>query len=266
MPRTAVAVHQTIILAAGVGTRLGSSGHGVPKPLMTVAGAPLIAHALAHAVASGCREAIIVIGHQGARVREAVEMMTPAIRIRFVTNPDPATPNGQSLLVAERLAAERFFLQMVDHLFAEPVLPRLAAARLNAATAGHVVVDRAPVNLDLSDATKVRLAADRVTAIGKGLEPWDAIDAGCFILTRAVFAALRSVPPEEPRTVSSAMRQLAAAGALRASEIAGVRWVDVDTPDDCLEAELLVSSSTVALSEAASKADTEVLSGAPLRP
>src|SRR5438128_7870607 len=128
MPRTAAAVHQTIILAAGVGARLGKVGGGVPKPLMTVAGMPLIAHALSHAIASGCREAVVVIGHEGARVRRAVEAMSPAIEIRFVTNPDPTTSNGQSLLVAEPLAADRFYLQMVDHLFAEPVLPRFSAS------------------------------------------------------------------------------------------------------------------------------------------
>src|SRR5919206_2773478 len=100
MPRTAAAVHQTIILAAGVGARLAGSGRGLPKPLMTVSGSPLIAHALAHASASGCRDAVIVIGHEGARVREAVEAMAPAIRVQFVTNPDPTTPNGESLLAA----------------------------------------------------------------------------------------------------------------------------------------------------------------------
>lgn len=248
MPRAADAVHQTIILAAGVGARLGSSEAGVPKPLMTVAGVPLIAHALAHADASGCREAIIVIGHEGARVREAVEAMAPALRVRFVANPDPTTPNGESLLVAAPHAADRFFLQMVDHLFAEPVLPRLASAALEPATAGRVLVDRAPTNLDLSDATKVRLAGDRVTAIGKGLEPWDAIDAGCFVLTPSVFSALKAVNGNEPRTVSSAMRQLVAAGALGVAEIAGVRWIDVDTPDDRAEAELLIASSSAAVS------------------
>src|SRR5262245_41012201 len=164
MPRTAGAVQQTIILAAGVGARLGSSSDGVPKPLMTVAGVPLIAHALAHAAASSCRQAIIVIGHQGARVRAAVESMAPPIDVVFVTNPDPTTPNGESLLVAEPLAADRFFLQMVDHLFGEPVLPRLVTAGVNG-DAGSVLIDRHPVNLDLSDATKVRLAGDRVTAI-----------------------------------------------------------------------------------------------------
>jgi choline kinase len=209
--------------------------------LMTVAGRPLIAHALAHAEASGCQEAVVVIGHEGARVRAAVEAMAPRVAVRFVVNPDATTPNGASLLVAEACARGRFFLQMVDHLFAEPVLRRLAARRLDQGTAGRVLVDRAPVNLDLSDATKVQLSGMRVVAIGKSVDPWDAIDAGCFLLTPAIFEALRSVPSTEPRTVSSAMRRLVDARALEAEEIAGVRWIDVDTPEDRSEAERVLA-------------------------
>ena len=205
---------------------------------MTVAGTPLVAHALAHANLSGCTDAIVVVGHESDRVRIAVESLESPMRVRFVKNPDPTTPNGDSLLVAESFADERFYLQMVDHLFAEPVLTRLAAAQLDADLAGRVLVDRAPVEeLDLSDATKVRLDGERVTAIGKGLDPWDAIDAGCFVLTRRVFAALRGVARAEPRTVSSAMRQLVREGALGFVELQGVPWIDVDTPDDRQNAE-----------------------------
>lgn len=226
------AVRQTVILAAGTGTRLGTAEPGTPKPLLTVAGVPLVAHALAHAAASGCDEAVVVIGHEGDRVRGAIESLDPPLAVRFVRNPYTSSPNGESLLVAEPYAADRFYLQMVDHLFAEPVLPLLGRATLDAATAGRVLVDRAPAGLDLSDATKVRLAGDRVTAIGKGLDPWDAIDAGCFVLTREVFDALRAVPAGESRTVSSAMRQLVARSALGAAELAEISWIDVDTPDD----------------------------------
>jgi choline kinase len=228
-------VRQTVILAAGAGTRLGQTGEGEPKPLVTVGGVPLIGHALRHAHASGCTEAIVVIGHESGRVRaavEAIDAIDVPMAVRFMTNPDPDTPNGRSLLVAEACAAERFYLQMVDHLFTEPVLPLLLAVPFDAQTAGRVLVDRAPVDLDISDATKVRLAGDRVTAIGKSVEPWDAIDAGCFLLTHGVFEALRAVPPGEPLTVSSAMRQLVVRGALGATELAGIGWVDVDTPAD----------------------------------
>lgn len=242
MAHVADRVSQTVILAAGLGARLGASSASVPKPLIAVAGLPLIAHALVHAAASGCDEAVIVIGHEGARVRAAVEAMTPVIAVRFVENRDPSTPNGESLLAAEPCVADRFFLQMVDHLFAEPVLRRLSSPALDGRTAARVLVDRTPVNLDLSDATKVRITADRVTAIGKAIEAWDAIDAGCFLLTPAVFDALRDVTGPEPRTVSSAMRKLAERRALAAGDLQGVRWMDVDTPADHAAAEQLLST------------------------
>ena len=89
------------------------------------------------------------------------------------------------------------------------------------------------------------LDGDRVIAIGKRLAAWDAIDAGCFALTPSIFDALRAVDGE-PRTVSSAMRRLAARGALAATALAGTRWIDVDTPADRAGAERLLASSRAA--------------------
>jgi choline kinase len=91
----------------------------------------------------------------------------------------------------------------------------------------------------------VCLAGDRVTSIGKNIEPWDAIDAGCFILTSAVFDALRRVPGDEPLTVSSGMRQLVARRSLGVARVDGVEWIDVDTPADRSIADRLLLASTV---------------------
>lgn len=236
-------VHQTVILAAGSGSRLAGARGDVPKPLLTVAGVPLISHALAHARASGCTEAVVVIGYEGARVRTAVEGIPSGLSVRFVESPDPSLPNGVSLLASEPLAAPRFFLQMVDHLFADRVLPKLVAQPFGAAEGGRVLVDCAPVNLDLDDATKVRLEGVRVRAIGKGLDPWDAVDAGCFVLSHAIFDALRSAPNGEGRTVSSGMRRLVARDLLTAVDIEGTAWMDVDTPPDREAAERILSAA-----------------------
>ena len=143
---------------------------------------------------------------------------------------------------------------MVDHLFAEPVLTRLASPALDGDTAGRVLVDRSPVSLDLSDATKVRVSADRVTAIGKAIEPWDAIDAGCFLLTPAIFQALRDVTVSEPRTVSSAMRRLAERRVLAVAELQGVAWMDVDTPADHAAAERMLSTFAASAIDGVSRA------------
>jgi 1L-myo-inositol 1-phosphate cytidylyltransferase len=233
-------VTQTVILAAGNGSRLSSGSKGVPKPLTRIGGIPLLAHALAHARAAGCVEAVIVVGYEGGRVMAAAEGMAAGISLRFVETPDHRAPNGLSLLAAEPLAHESFFLQMVDHLFGDVALTRLTERPLASGEAGRVLVDGAPLGLDLDDATKVRIKGDRAVAIGKGLDPWDAIDAGCFVLTHDVFDALRRVGSSEPRTVSSGMRQLVERGALGLAHVDGIGWVDVDTPADMQIAERLI--------------------------
>lgn len=234
-------VSQTIILAAGSGSRLATARGDVPKPLMTVAGLPLIAHALEHARVSGCREALVVIGYEGAKVQAAVEAMRSPLHIRFLVNAAFTEPNGVSLLTAEPAAAETFYLQMVDHLFLEPTLPLLAAEPLMSDEVGRVLVDSTPsADIDLDDATKVRLLDGRVSAIGKGLDGWDAIDAGCFVLTHGVFEALRRVSADEGLTVSSGMRRLVAERRLGAVDIRGSEWIDVDTPADRAIAERLL--------------------------
>ena len=239
------AVTQTVILAAGNGSRLAQGSAGVPKPLMTVGGVPLLARALAHARASGCLEAVIVVGHEREQVMAAARSMSSGLALQFVETPDPSSPNGVSLLAAEPLTRPQFFLQMVDHLFGDVTLPRLVGTPLGT-EGGRVLVDRAPGGIDLADATKVQLAGERVVAIGKGIDPWDAVDAGCFVLTRAVFGALRQTDASEPRTVSSGMRQLAQRGLLGAVDVGGTEWVDVDTPGDRDLAERLLAQRAVA--------------------
>jgi len=241
---TPMTVSQTVILAAGFGSRLGSAATGVPKPLIEVAGRPLIAHALEHAFASGCARAVVVIGHEGERVRQAVEGLSHRLAITFVENRETEAPNGLSLLKAEPAVDDRFFLQMVDHVFSGVALRTLTAKPFDEGEGGRVLIDRTPGAVDLLDATKVRVSPDgRVTAIGKHIEPWDAIDAGCFVLTRGVFDALRDVGHAEPLTVSAGMRRLVAVNALGSATMTG-DWVDVDTPADHALAERLLSPAT----------------------
>ena len=230
---------QTVILAAGNGQRLGALGQDLPKPLLRVGGRPLIQHALEQAEQAGCEEAIVVLGHGADQLRGQLARIATPLRLRAVLNPHYHLPNGMSLLAAEPFADERFFLQMADHVFAEPVLDRLNDPALDGAT--RLLVDYAPRDLDEADATKVRVQQGKVTAIGKEVLPYDAVDAGCFLLDRRVFAALRAVQGDPP-SVSAGMEQLAALGALAPVPLEGVVWVDVDTPSDWRRAEALLES------------------------
>lgn len=236
-------VDQTVILAAGSGRRLTQARPDVPKPLLHVAGRPLLAHALGQAVAAGCTEAVVVVKHRASAVEAFLDGLDVDLRIRTVHNPHEG-PNGLSLLAAEPLAEDRFFLQMADHVFAAPVLARLAAPKL-ASTSARLLVDRQPRHIDLDDATKVRVTGADIVAIGKRIAPWNAVDTGCFLLTPRVFAALREVPAEEPLTVSSGIRRLAAHGLMCGVDLEDVAWMDVDTPADQRDAERLFTRQTV---------------------
>ena len=225
-------IRQTVILAAGTGTRLGGADQGLPKPLVRVAGRPLIDHALDQACQAGCDEAVIVVGGNANAIDAHVADLRLPIRVVTVVNEDYAKPNGVSLLKAEPQVTGPFFLQMADHVFEFPVLPMLAAPRTDTGGRMRLLVDHAPVDIDEDDATKVCINGTRITAIGKELRTWDAFDAGYFLLDPRVFDALRDAEREEALSVSAGMRQLIRNDLLAPVALNGVRWMDVDTPRD----------------------------------
>ena len=61
-----------MILAAGFGSRLRPLTDRMPKPLIDVAGKPLIAYSLALLRAAGIREVIINLHHRGEDIRAAL--------------------------------------------------------------------------------------------------------------------------------------------------------------------------------------------------
>lgn len=61
---------QTVILAAGQGTRMRPLTDSIAKPMLPVAGRPLVAHTADAAIDAGASELIIVVGYQSEAVRE----------------------------------------------------------------------------------------------------------------------------------------------------------------------------------------------------
>ena len=76
MTGTAVAV-----LAAGRGSRVGTESD-VPKPLLELAGRPLVAWALDAALQSGLRPAVLVVGHRARAVEQVVPQGVTVVRAR----------------------------------------------------------------------------------------------------------------------------------------------------------------------------------------
>ena len=56
---------QVVILAGGLGTRLGEMTEKIPKSLIEVSGKPIISHILDWVKQQGCDKVLILTGHLG---------------------------------------------------------------------------------------------------------------------------------------------------------------------------------------------------------
>jgi len=239
-------VRRAVMLAAGMGTRLGlgpDSTSPVPKPLVPFGGRPIVLWILEALQRCGVTHVTLVVGWAGEVLREfASRQPVPGLTLDTVWNDEWRKSNGVSLLKARDAVREPFLLLMADHVFED----RLAAGLLAAPAVEDGVVlavdRRLAAVFDMDDATKVRTAEDdpgRIVAIGKELDGFDAVDCGLFLCQPAVFAAL-----EEARqarggdcSLSEGMRILAARGRFRAHDIGDTFWQDVDTPEMFAHAE-----------------------------
>ena len=160
----------------------------------------------------------------------------------MIENPRFEEPNGVSLLAAARTLHEPFALLMSDHVFSPDRLRRALEQYQRTGRNLLAVEARGRFTGDLEDATLVSVEGGRVTAIGKGLARYDAVDTGMFVLdAERLTAALEAAGPSP--SISDGVRALAEAGELDALELSEGTWQDVDTPQDRRAAEQLLYAS-----------------------
>jgi choline kinase len=242
MAELSMDVQQAVILAAGNGDRF-RNGSPHSKLLASVGGTPLLIRTLSSAFSAGIRYAHIVLGYDADSVRAMAERLAPrGMTLYFHLNHNWHEENGLSVLAArEGVEHQPFALMMGDHIFDTAVLQRLRQASLDADEA-LLGIDRQPCDADTAaEATKVQLEGDRIRAIGKTLQPYDALDTGLFICHASIFDALEASCAEGDSTLSGGVRRLAARQLVRGIDIGDARWCDVDTTADLTAAEELLA-------------------------
>lgn len=78
---------KVIIPAAGLGTRVASTGLDIPKELLPLGGKPLIAHALAEAARAGFEGAIVVVSPAKRQLHEFLAREELPIPVEIVIQP-----------------------------------------------------------------------------------------------------------------------------------------------------------------------------------
>ena len=115
-----------IILAAGASRRMGS----VNKLLASIAGKPLVRHAVESFVATSLSPIIVVVGYESDKVAAALE----GLPVQLVFNPDHATGQGSSVGVG----VEALDNNVTDAMIGLGDMPLLPSALLDSLIHTHI--------------------------------------------------------------------------------------------------------------------------------
>jgi 2-aminoethylphosphonate-pyruvate transaminase len=233
-------IARALILAAGKGMPVADPA--TPNSLTLVGRSSLLERTLALLESLGVQRIGVVVGFGGAAVRRHIAGSTVISaatkrRVSFFENAEWDGPNGLSVLAARSFVTERTLLLMADQI-AAPALVREVGGLASTGDRTVLCVDRDLARVfDIDDATKVKLAGDRVTEIGKGLTAYDAVSAGLFVMSPALVDTLASLPrPSLTEGVAAA----AARGQVIAHDVGRKLWTDVDSANMKLHADWLL--------------------------
>lgn len=215
---------KAVILAAGHGTRLGPLRRDVPKVLIRVAGRELLWRHLRLLSELGVEEFIIVVNAEGRGPIEEF-LRGSGFKYRLVLNEAPEKGNGYSLYLARDHVEAPFLVVMGDHVYGEEFLREAIKGK-------GLIIDRTGRFVDKEEATKVKDEGGRVEEIGKEIEG-TAFDTGFFVLDTEIFHHAQEVLEEKGR---AEMSEIVRRARLEVTEVSGLLWIDVDTPEDARRA------------------------------
>ena len=230
---------KAIILSAGRGTRLGGLTADMPKCLLPVRGATsLLETQLDVLAAGGVNDVRVVTGFRAEQVDAKLRARcVPAQRLRTVFNPFfDCADNLISCFMARDEMSEPFLLINGDTIFETRALERLLASP--PATLTLAVNEKASYD---ADDMKVSLDGTRLRAVGKQL-PLESVDAesiglmlfrqsGPARFRRALELAVRE-PCARNAWYLSVVNALARTDRVETAAITGLRWWEVDCPED----------------------------------
>jgi len=224
------------IIAAGEGSRLKEARPGTPKPLVSVAGRPLVHWVVEGLRAAGARSIVILLNTSGDAVRSYLESAFPDVTWTFLRE-DTASSWESFRLVSRRLASEteRFIISTVDALIPPADVARFAREALSGPEAAALAVtpfvdDEKPLWADLDD-------AGRVSALGARASQRRCATCGLYALRRSTALDMPPAP------TYARLRDYWAALVESGSPVRGMvlgKTIDVDRPQDLGIAEAAV--------------------------
>lgn len=222
------------IIAAGEGSRLAAGGISTPKPLVPVAGEPLIGRTIRAAAAVGASSIACIVSERSPELIDYLQTTPWPVPLDLVVKTTPSSM--ESLFALAPLVSDQpFVLLTVDAVFHFRLLEGFVAAATDFGQADGVLAltdhvdDEKPLWAELNH-------EDRIVSLGDRARPTPYITAGFYLFRPIVFSLIR----ESRANRFSALRMFLGLLVERGCKIYGVpvaKTIDVDTPADVAAAE-----------------------------
>jgi NDP-sugar pyrophosphorylase family protein len=234
----------TIILAGGLGTRLGPVSRQSPKCLMPVADQPFIAHQLRLLRREGVNNVVLCLGHLGEQVRDYVRDGSAFdLSVKYVFDGERLLGTGGAIgRVIESGALEQqdhFALIYGDSYLDVPFAPIYETFVRSGKPALMTVL----LNENRWDKSNVVMRDGMIVVYDKKNQTPDMrhIDFGLLIFSRQCFAGRNS---DQPFDLSILLQELVSVGHLAAFEVTQ-RFYEIGTPDSLAETDQYIRSKTL---------------------
>lgn len=132
-----------VVIAAGIGSRLGPLSERYAKPVLPIDGRPVIGSLLRELAAAGCPHATIVTGHLAEQIEALVgDGSAFGIEVRFASQPERL---GSADAVVRARETAPYLVTAADTLYRSGDVGRFAEAWRATGAAGAIAVRRLPV-------------------------------------------------------------------------------------------------------------------------
>ena len=234
---------QVVILAAGLGNRLGGLTAERPKALVKVAGRELILRVMDFLDDPTVGERIVVAGYKAPLLEDFVKSRIPDARVVF--NPRFTDGSIRSIEAALPHVRGDFLIMNVDHIYPRRLMDRILSAKGSIAAVCDFDRKLGP------DDMKVGLSGEgRLKLISKTLANFDGGYIGMTRVAGSRLSEYREAAGLVRRDDGDSASVERVIGRLAANEreidicdASGIRWLEVDTPEDLALAEETLSSN-----------------------
>lgn len=232
--------HDILLLAAGLGRRLGEIGRATPKCLLRVGDDTLIGRSIRGLAAAGARRVVIVLGHRAADVTRYLSHRDHGLALEPVVNAAFAEGGSASSLAVglSRITEARPLIVLESDILYDPTFLTLAGT-----APGESAVLTTDVSGSGDEVYAYLDAHDSLQALRKGpveeaeLRRWPGEFAGITTLTPSAVSALRSLTADgADGDYEDILTSLPRSVTIGVRHGTGLPWCEVDTMRDLARA------------------------------